>query len=142
MWLFIFLTVIKNKWDFINKLATVSWTDFLRVHCPRSDNRGLSFVSWGCGIYGNPVDAFYRQWHDCTTSIKSLLCQPFLRALNSRGMHPIIGTLSALPQGDNDAPILLSDLNRSQKISFIYCVPRCRLKSEGERFHHGEEEMR
>lgn len=64
----------------------------------------------------------------------------------SRGMHPIIGTLSVSPRGDNDAhsPIqplplflsllssashhvflfLLSDLNRSQKISFIHCVPR------------------
>lgn len=68
----------------------------------------------------------------------------------SRGMHPIIGTLSVSPRGDNDAlpPIrppalsplfcipttaflfLLSDLNRSQKISFIHCVPRYPVKRE------------
>lgn len=68
----------------------------------------------------------------------------------SRGMHPIIGTLSVSPRGDNDAlppnrppslsPLfcipttaflfLLSDLNRSQKISFIHCVPRYPVKRE------------
>lgn len=71
----------------------------------------------------------------------------------SRGMHPIIGTLSVSLRGDNDAlpPIqpppslpfsplfciptiaflfLLSDLNRLQKISFIHCVPRYPVKGE------------
>lgn len=68
----------------------------------------------------------------------------------SRGMHPIIGILSVSPRGDNDAlpPIFilplsytptatllfpLSDLNRSQKISFIHCVPRYPVKGESKR---------
>lgn len=72
-------------------------------NCLKSDNCGLSFVS-SLRIYGDPVDAFYRQWQNRTARIKSLLCQPFLRALSSRGMHPIIGTLSVPPRGDNDAP--------------------------------------
>ena len=81
--------------------------------------------------------------------LKASSVNPFFEPPVSRGMHPIIGTLSVPPGGDNDARSFLSpapstatasapclpplgrpypsprlNLNRSQKISFIHCARR------------------